>query len=604
VPINHPFPLSSSEVVPVGASVHDTVHHPIPHAVLEGSTNLDIDVSDSKHLLTGNQHALLEADMTQAATEWMDHIDNPNHIPINILINITDDDEHHPRFDGGPAFLMSTGTGANATLESAVEYKLENGADPTTGMESNPKLSDGAQADVVININSHYLNSTGWLDPNPWAGSGSDPVPADKVDMVSELAHEFGHGLGIGTTSSLTTTGDHRNEPTFGAGEKTTWESLLEIEKSSTGLEDFLHPGHPRIGQTYFTGSHAEKEHGGPVVVTTNTPEENYGHLGNTLSEATDPLTGAPDVMYGVSFDEGQRYEVSDLDVAILQDLGYHTKGRETVPNDTYISEITHPTPLGETVPKDTLISEMAHRTPFDIHSLAGSGGFSTAHADGALGQVGHGMGGNIFTDNLQRAVDAAIGQVGDASGHVGDGAGGNIFTDNLQRAVDAAIGQVGHGEGGNIFTDNLAHAVDAVIGQVGHGEGGPAITDSAQGLGSTSIDWDRVAQAVSHVTTAGPLAADAAPLTTPQVGDLTQLDLTRHGNLGDVVSSAIHDPVVMQAPDSAIHISASDVHPDLQDHGMASAAAAVNPQPLPAPDVLIDYGAVAASPHYDYHLG
>jgi hypothetical protein len=79
---------------------------------------------------------------------------------------------------------------------------------------------------------------------------------------------------------------------------------------------------------------------------------------------------------------------------------------------------------------------------------------------------------------------------------------------------------------------------------------------------------------------------------------------LTHHGNLGDVVSSAIHDPVVMQAPDSGIHISASDIHPDLQDHGMASAAAAVNLQPLPAPDVLIDYGAVAASPHYDYHLG
>ena len=264
--------------------------------------------------------------MTQAATEWMDHIDNPNHTPINILINVTDDDKNHPRFDGSPAFVMSTGTGANATWESAVEYKLQNGADPTTGMESYPKLSDGAQADVVININSHYLDSTGWLDPNPAAGS--DPVPPFKVDMVSELVHEFGHGLGIGSTKSLdTTTG------TFGAGEKTSWESLLDIEKSGT----------------YFTGSHAEQEHGGPVVVTTNTPEENYGHLGNALSDATDPNTGGPDVMYGVSFDEGERYEVSDLDVAILQDLGYDTKGP---------------------VPKDINISEMAHPTPFDIHSL------------------------------------------------------------------------------------------------------------------------------------------------------------------------------------------------------------------------------------------
>ena len=150
------------------------------------------------------------------------------------------------------------------------------------------------------------------------------------------------------------------------------------------------------------------------------------------------------------------------------------------------------------------------------------------------------------------------------------------------------------------------------MIGQVGHGAGGPAITDNTQGLGGppsaglgNGAFWDQVAQAVSHVTTAGfPLAADAAPLTTPQVGDLTQLDLTHHGNLGDVVNSAIHDPVVMQAPDSGIHISALDVNPVLQDHGMASTTAAVNPQPLPASDVLTDYGAVAASPHYDYHLG
>ena len=309
---------SKAGVLPVGLSVHDTLPTDnFNDGILQALTGLDINVSDSKHLLTGNQAALLKGDMAQAATEWLNDIANPGHTPINILLNITDDDKTHSKFDGSPAFLMSTGTEANDTWESAVEYKLRNGADPTTGLESFPKLSDGAQADVVININSHYLNSVGWLDPNP--GEGSDPVPAYKVDMVSELVHEFGHGLGIGVTKSLSTT-----TGTFDAGEKTTWESLLDIEKSGT----------------YFTGSHAIREHGGPVVVTTNTPEENYGHLGNTLSDATDPKTGGPDVMYGVSFDTGKRYEVSDLDVAILQDLGYHTKS----PYETNIVEVAHPT--------------------------------------------------------------------------------------------------------------------------------------------------------------------------------------------------------------------------------------------------------------------
>jgi hypothetical protein len=315
---DHSIPLKPSGVVlPVDLSAHDTLTDHLNHGIVQALTGLDIDVSDSKHLLTGNQASLLKADMAQAAKEWLDHLDNAHHTTVNILLNVTDDDAKHSRFDGGPAFLMSSGTGANATWESAVEYKLQNGADPTTGMEGFPKLSDGSQAEVVININSHYLNSVGWLDPTP--ADGSDPVPAGKVDMVSELLHEFGHGLGIGITKSLdTTTG------TFGAGEKTTWESLLDVEKSGT----------------YFTGSHAISEHGGPVVVTTNTPEENYAHLGNTLSDATDPNTGGPDVMFGVYFDTGKRYEVSDLDVAILQDLGYH---HTKLPTVTTV-EVAHPT--------------------------------------------------------------------------------------------------------------------------------------------------------------------------------------------------------------------------------------------------------------------
>src|SRR6516225_1226724 len=89
LPINHSNPLSSHEVLPVGASVHDTLptNNPIPHLILEAPPNLDIDVSDSKHLLTGNQAALLKADMAKAATEWLDLLGNRGHTPINILIN-------------------------------------------------------------------------------------------------------------------------------------------------------------------------------------------------------------------------------------------------------------------------------------------------------------------------------------------------------------------------------------------------------------------------------------------------------------------------------------------------------------------------------------
>src|SRR5690349_4351206 len=105
VPISHPIPLSLSQVTPVGLSVRDTV--PVNHShILQAALTpgFDIDVSDSKHLLTGDQAKLLSTDMAAAAKEWMDHLNNPHHVAINILINITDDDKNHPRFDGGPAF--------------------------------------------------------------------------------------------------------------------------------------------------------------------------------------------------------------------------------------------------------------------------------------------------------------------------------------------------------------------------------------------------------------------------------------------------------------------------------------------------------------------
>jgi hypothetical protein len=107
------IPLSQSGVF--DSSVHNNppINHTIPLSQSVASPGFDIDVSDPEHLLTGDQAKLLRTDMTAAANEWMDYINNPHYVPINILINITDDDNFRP--SGSPAFYASTGTGANAT---------------------------------------------------------------------------------------------------------------------------------------------------------------------------------------------------------------------------------------------------------------------------------------------------------------------------------------------------------------------------------------------------------------------------------------------------------------------------------------------------------
>ena len=90
VRINHKVPLSQ---FPVGSSVHDVmrINHSNVHALETALTGFDIDINDPKHLLTDKQKAQIKEDMVQAGKQWMDHIDNPNHVPINIQINISDD---------------------------------------------------------------------------------------------------------------------------------------------------------------------------------------------------------------------------------------------------------------------------------------------------------------------------------------------------------------------------------------------------------------------------------------------------------------------------------------------------------------------------------
>ena len=69
-------------------------------------------------------------------------------------------------------------------------------------------------------------------------------------------------------------------------------------------------------GTAWFTGANAVAVYGGLVPVTTLANGEQYAHFGNDL-------TGAGlDLMNGVALYTGTPYEISALDLAVMQDLG------------------------------------------------------------------------------------------------------------------------------------------------------------------------------------------------------------------------------------------------------------------------------------------
>ncbi len=149
---------------------------------------------------------------------------------------------------------------------------------------------NGDTPDIEILLNPTYLHNDLWFDPEPF--SRQDLVPLDKVDAMSLFIHEVGHALAFNGW------GNHV-DGTLPADYASTWDINTHFEGANL----------------YFGGALAEQIYGGAVPVTAG---NNY-HIGNPNGPGGDLL---PDIMNGVAFYRGYRYDISPLDVAMIQDMG------------------------------------------------------------------------------------------------------------------------------------------------------------------------------------------------------------------------------------------------------------------------------------------
>ena len=182
------------------------------------------------------------------------------------------------------AFLGLTAQGLSLYEEGAA-HKLRTGVDV-----------NGATPDISFHVGINgYLQSELWFDPDPMAQTAA--VPSGKTDARSVFLHEFGHALGFngwrdGADGDLP--GNHLSR----------FDELVALAPGNTG---------PLL---YFNGPAATALYGGPVPLTFN----NYGHVANAAPQAGADLL--PDLMNGVAYFRGTRYQISALDMAVLQDLG------------------------------------------------------------------------------------------------------------------------------------------------------------------------------------------------------------------------------------------------------------------------------------------
>ncbi len=219
-------------------------------------------------------YASIEAHIGAALANWINHIDG--HASLEVVVRITDTVTGATGAAGASAFVGTDGS--RRLFEQGVAYELRTGVDP-----------NGAAPDIVLQINPTYLQQELWLDPNPQARTAA--IADDRTDAMSIFIHEIGHALAFnGWRDSIgILPGDYAS----------TWDQQLSFEG----------------GRLAFTGEHAMAVYGGSVPIT-------FGrdfHLGNNFAPGQDLQD---DVMNGVSIQREQRYWVSGLDLAMLQDMG------------------------------------------------------------------------------------------------------------------------------------------------------------------------------------------------------------------------------------------------------------------------------------------
>jgi hypothetical protein len=265
------------------------------------------------------------AAMQAAAAAWSQYL--TGYGPLKIQINITSITSITTE-NGDPTTWVADGTtGARTDYLSGASYEL------LTGVHAN-----GTTSDVIVNIDRTFLQNFVWFDPSR--------IPSNLIDGIGAFTHELGHAFGIDGFRNSTTGALPSNQ-------ETNWDRLVRLQPD---------------GSAFFIGSHAEAVYGGPVPVTSIHNGEQYVHLGNNIN---DPIVGQ-DLMNGVAFELGRSYFISNLDVAILEDIGAPVNVFGSSSNETFFALGTNATFVGAGI-HDELIFD-GPQNQFTITTTAASG--------------------------------------------------------------------------------------------------------------------------------------------------------------------------------------------------------------------------------------
>lgn len=243
-------------------------------------------VNDPSSLLGGNT-ASLSSNVAAAMEIWSRYLTGHGGASIDIAVNIADTSTG--RASGGPSWTAYRGQSGTASVyEAGPAHELRTGTD-----------RNGSGADITITVSPSYLTQTLWFDTTPL--DMGDAVPANRIDAMSVFLHEIGHGLGM-----------------------VGWYDTVANRPSTSTLSTYDQNVVGSGGRLWFVGENAQRANGGPVSLTSTTSTQNVYHYGNAQEDAGNAvLLGG--LMNGVAFYYSSRYQIGQLDLAMLRDTGLRT---------------------------------------------------------------------------------------------------------------------------------------------------------------------------------------------------------------------------------------------------------------------------------------
>ncbi len=278
----------------------------------------------SANVLTATEKNNVTSHLQEAGRRWVRTlaIGGPGSIDITVYIsNIS------TASAASAVSSLVAPIGGRDTYEQGVAAKLRLGTDP-----------NGAATDAVVTFGLAYLRNELWFDPDPQARTA--PVPNDKTDAMSTVLHEFGHVLAYNGFADVNTGQPPATywsvwdrwmipgQPTLFSGPYSVAAWGTQPDLTIGNINHWANPARAVDGapKESCADDFVRWQDGAPVPRQCQIPAS-VDAPSSADAESTRSIDAGADLIFqlmnGVVFYRGSRYDISTLDLGVLRDVGF-----------------------------------------------------------------------------------------------------------------------------------------------------------------------------------------------------------------------------------------------------------------------------------------